>query len=56
MEGIAWGMVMSGASLIGMLALWVMSATTSDGFEGTSQHHEIGHESASESAEVRRAA
>ena len=58
MEAMAWGMIMTGLTLFGMLALWIIGDSMNNNSTKISllEQQRLDHESAAESSEVRRAA
>jgi hypothetical protein len=58
MEAMAWGMIMTGLTLFGMLALWIIGDSMNNNSTKISlrEQQTLDHESAAESSEVRRAA
>jgi hypothetical protein len=56
MEEMAWGMIVAGFTMFGLLALWVVSLSMNDGMARTTRRGEPGHEPVSEIIEIKRAA
>jgi hypothetical protein len=56
MEEMAWGMIVAGFTMFGMIALWVTSVTMNSSMAETAQRGNPGDEPVSEIIEVKRAA